>query len=651
MRYFAVVFLLVVLFVTVSSCRKEQYLARAGHYVNTGADATYIGKEACKSCHPGNHMVYIRSEMGRSFRAATLANSNAEWDNVKPIYDQQTNLYYLPFHRGQELFVMEYRVEGGDTTHKRIEKIDYIVGSGQHTNSHMRNVNGYVYQIPVTYYTQDRHWGLAPGFQHGNSRFNRVIELECMTCHNAPPTFVPGSENRFTHVPEGISCENCHGPGSIHQAEMQAQRTVDITKEIDYTIVNPRKLSPELNYDICRRCHMQGAATLQPGKSFLDFRPSQKLGTVTNVYWPRFADSTNYFIMASHPDRLEMSACFKETWKQDSKFPKMTCISCHYPHVSVREQGSGWFNNKCKTCHTPQSQLQCTEKPEVRAKNGDNCAACHMPVSASADIPYIRITDHYIRKNTKDAVTDWAQFRPEEHFNKKFYGMRPLIKSDPDARDHAKGYLTYYERYRQLPYLLDSAEALIARAEKNRTRADLAEVLVTDWFMRQDYNSIAQYAREMGAGAFGDAWTQYRVGESFLNTRELQEAILYFEAAVAQGPDHLRFRNKLGEAYAMAGQVDQALATFNDILKDNPTFEEALNNRGFTRIRMQQFDAAEKDFKQALALSPDFELALANLASLYYNTGRAAQARPLAARLIRINPSNAGYRQLWDAVK
>jgi hypothetical protein len=50
---------------------------------------------------------------------------------------------------------------GKDTVHQRFEKVSYIVGSGQHTNSHIININGYLHQAPITFYTQKGKWDLS----------------------------------------------------------------------------------------------------------------------------------------------------------------------------------------------------------------------------------------------------------------------------------------------------------------------------------------------------------------------------------------------------------------------------------------------------------------------------------------------------------
>ena len=64
-------------------------------------------------------------------------------------------------------------------------------------------------------------------------------------------------------MPSGIDCERCHGPGSIHVKQRQNGSKVDTSKYIDYSIVNPAKLSIDEQFDVCQRCHLQGNAILK----------------------------------------------------------------------------------------------------------------------------------------------------------------------------------------------------------------------------------------------------------------------------------------------------------------------------------------------------------------------------------------------------
>ena len=41
-----------------------------------------------------------------------------------------------------------------------------------------------------------------------------------MSCHNAYPKIILGSENKYEYIPDGIDCERCHGAGGEHVKRM-----------------------------------------------------------------------------------------------------------------------------------------------------------------------------------------------------------------------------------------------------------------------------------------------------------------------------------------------------------------------------------------------------------------------------------------------
>src|ERR1044071_3723691 len=223
-------------------------------WLNHNDTAHYVGMDQCRSCHENIYETFIQTGMGQSFDHATQKKSVGKFEHAL-VYDQYSDFWYQSYFRDSVMYIHEVRLKGKDTTYNRTEKVDYIVGSGQHTNSHMYSVNVYFFQMPMTFYAQQGKWDLPPGFENGyNSRFERKIGLECMSCHNSLPGFVKGSENKFSEIPNGISCERCHGPGSLHVAQKKAGNIVDTSRYIDYTIVNPRKPSPDLQFDVCQRC-------------------------------------------------------------------------------------------------------------------------------------------------------------------------------------------------------------------------------------------------------------------------------------------------------------------------------------------------------------------------------------------------------------
>ena len=143
-------------------------------YKNLQANVHYVGIEKCKQCHYDKYKTFIETGMGKSFDKANKEKSSALFNKHSVIHDKINNLFYVPFWNNDSLKILEYRLEGKDTTYKRIETVNYIIGSGHHTNSHLFSTNGYLHQMPATFYTQLGKWDLPPGFENGyNSRFSR----------------------------------------------------------------------------------------------------------------------------------------------------------------------------------------------------------------------------------------------------------------------------------------------------------------------------------------------------------------------------------------------------------------------------------------------------------------------------------------------
>jgi tetratricopeptide (TPR) repeat protein len=582
--------------------------------------------------------------MGRSFRPARDSLSSADWTQDDPVLDPERDLWYQPVRRGELLFVREFRLSGRDTVHNRLEQIHWIVGSGQHTNSHMREINGYLYQVPLTWYAQAKKWDLPPGFDGGDSpRFNRPIPDLCMSCHDGPSGYVPESENRFDYIPHGIECENCHGPGSVHEEAMRAGRVVNTDVEIDRTIVHPGKLPPDLQYDICRKCHMQGAMVLRDGRSPFDFRPGKRLTDYMDTFWPRFPDSARSFIMASHPDRLQMSACFQASWDDSRGLPAMTCVTCHNPHLAVELKPSFEYNAPCRACHARPDLPACTAPEEQRQEVGDDCSSCHLPEAWTIDIPNVRITDHYIRvpEADRDPTPDYAQ-------QTNLVRMASLLRDSVDLPTLARGYLAYYEEFARRPFLLDSAAAIIERAPEGDSLRE--RVLVRVLFLREEWDRLRRLAGGRDPAAEHDAWTAYRIGEAFMKSEDYPSALRWFDRVADLAPDHLRFMDRVGFAYMNAGRPEEAVAVLDGVLERDPTLARSRNNRGFARLVLGELGAGEEDLREAIRLDPDFAEAVGNLASLLLNTGRAREAVPLAERLVEMNPTDERYRSFLRQV-
>lgn len=580
-------------------------------YLNHHDTVKYVGMSTCQSCHYQIHQTFTQTGMGLSFDTAHQAKSIAVTGPEHIVYDSFSGYYYQPFWQDGKLKIREFRFIGKNQ-YQRIETIDYIVGSGQHTQSNLINTNGYLTQAPITWYAQKGRWDMAPGFEGGhNSRFDRIIGLECMSCHNALPGFDAQSENRYTKIHDGIDCERCHGPGEAHVKLKMAGEYIDTSRLIDYSIVNPRKLSWELQIDLCQRCHLQGNAVLKEGKTFFSFRPGMKLKDVMDVYLPRYEGNDEEFIMASHAERLQMSRCFTQSGGGQSK--KITCITCHNPHVSVKATGRQVYNTACLQCH--QSETDCKTPSSDRLAAGNNCVQCHMQVSGTTDIPHVTVHDHYIRANRNDTTAKEK---------KKFIGLYAVNNATPDALSKTKAYLNWYEKFdRQNARHLDSAKYYLKKS-------GTPDALKVQWlYLKNDFKTLTEFAASLKPDK-QDAWTAYRTGQAVYEIQGAKAAMPWYRRAVEQMPMQLDFREKYAACLIETGQNEAARTELERILSLHPKRKGALTNMGLLALNERKIPEADRYLRQALALDPQHTPALVNLYHIARLTGQKLEEERLS---------------------
>jgi tetratricopeptide (TPR) repeat protein len=629
-------------------------------FLNHGDSASYVGINTCKTCHLDIYETFIETGMGKSFDNASKLKTSALFGTKAAVYDEKSDFYYHPFFSGDTMKMLEFRLKEKDTIYKRIENVNYIIGSGQHTNSHMMMRNGYVTQMPMTFYTQKKQWDLPPGFEDGhNTRFTRKIGLECMSCHNSYPDFVLGSENKYASLPNGIGCERCHGPGSIHVKQKSRGEIIDTSKYIDYSIVNPGKLSPDLQFDICQRCHLQGNVVLKNGHSFYDFKPGQKLSDFMTVFLPKYSHAEDEFIMASHADRLKQSKCFIQSQKnksQDKLRPyknTMTCVTCHNPHKSVKLQKDEYFNTKCNNCHIASSSIKCNADKKLLMSVNNNCVSCHMPRSGAIDIPHVTVHDHFIRKPKSTEAAKQA---------KEFLGLYAINESKPNAKTKAIAYINQYEKFEKKAYYLDSASVYAGKLKAEPLMNNI-HMLVHLNFLKNNFEAIIKDIQTFDQNKLlnqvfvkqsyenADAWLCYRVGEAYQYKTDFINAQKFYAQAYKLAPYFPDFLNKYSSACLNNNQLSLAQSLFEKLVKEFPTYAPGYSNLGYLYLTQENIQMAIINFEKALQLDPDYELALMNKASVLMYQNKNKEAIDILKHVIARNPNQSKAKQALMQLK
>lgn len=612
----------------------------------SGDSVGYVGKEVCRSCHAEIYDSYMETGMGRSWGLAPQ-HSKAEWNGPSTvIYDKHKDLHYRSFKNDAGLFIHEFRLgEKGDTVYSRLEKVDMVVGSGQHTNSHIMIRNGQMCQMPMTFYTQEGRWDLPPGFENGNNaRFSRPIEAECINCHNAHPTQNFQGAHHYWSVPQGIDCERCHGPGELHVREKRSGRIIDTSQGPDYSIVNPKRLSHALQNDLCKRCHLQGNAVLKEGRSFTDYKPGMVLSDVFSVFLPRHQHHEDYFIMASHPDRLAQSPCLK---KQPLA---MRCISCHNPHRSVQKTAALQYNKECYTCHGGQATAEgnCTAPVSQRKAKQNNCVACHMPKSGSSDIPHVRITDHKIQIPSGNGG---FQTLPPQG---TLLGLASLNEEKPEPLTMAKAWLQYVERFEGEKEGLDSAKAWLNKVPRGARNTAWVEAMVHLCYLKQSPTELdflmKDYAASM-APPSTPAWTAYRIAELMSMRDRHAEASAYLSQAVRLMPLSSDFQLKMALNDFRLARRQSAIQRLETLLQQDPNYVSAYANLGYLYLMDGHPHKADLCYEKALRLDPDHPQTLLNAIGLQLHLRKPMEASRLIQRMLKRYPKDPRALALQNQLK
>ena len=149
------------------------------------------------------------------------------------------------------------------------KEVDFVLGSGHHVRTYLhRTASNTLVQLPLAWYAEKGgYWAMNPGYDRPDHQgFLRSVTYDCMFCHNAYPE-IPGnvtsrSTPMFSSVPEGIDCQRCHGNGDKHVA--LASSPASRPEEIRNAIVNPSRLTPERQMEVCLQCHLETTSSPLP---------------------------------------------------------------------------------------------------------------------------------------------------------------------------------------------------------------------------------------------------------------------------------------------------------------------------------------------------------------------------------------------------
>ena len=198
-------------------------LVYKGPYRNVHPGVKYVGDAACAGCHKTETDGFHRHPMGRSIiPVAQLAASQRYDRKVHNPFEALGSRFVVERRGGRVWHRQECLGPGGETVAAAEAEVHYVIGSGRRGHSYLTTRAGFLFQTPISWYSQKNIWDLSPGFRTGSLR---PVVPGCVFCHASGARPVEHAVNRYEQpvfTQAAISCER-YGPGETHVKARKAE--------------------------------------------------------------------------------------------------------------------------------------------------------------------------------------------------------------------------------------------------------------------------------------------------------------------------------------------------------------------------------------------------------------------------------------------
>ena len=620
--------------------------------------AEHVGRSMCARCHQAEAAAWQGSHHDRAMEPATDDTVLGNFDGAEFVYNDVKTTFF----RNDGKFMV--RTDGPDGQLHDFE-IAYTFGIDPLQEYLIEFPGGRLQALNVCWDTRpadnggQRWFHLYPGeaidhedILHWTGALQNWNYM-CAECHstNVRKNYTVADDRYDTTWSEiDVSCEACHGPGSIHvewaRRMVRGEKPGVLDKGLavlladrdggswvfDPDAVSARREPPRDSrnqIETCARCHARRTQLTD------DYRHGRTLADTHRV---AVLDEPLYHADGQILDEVYVYGSFVQSAMYQNG---VTCTDCHDPHTArLRLEG----NATCVPCHqgsrfdTPEHHFHPT------GSTGASCVACHMPVrnymvvdprhDHSFRIPR---PDLSVKIGTPNACTDchadqtaeWAAASVNE-----WYG--DARKEEPHYAEAIHAGRTWQPQAgaKLISAIDDPAIPGIARASALKLLRNYPSPNVIE-AVRSSLEDADPLVRREAAETLMlfEPEARTRLGVPVL-TDPVRTVRLAAARSLAEVP-----RDRLSVDQRAA--LKRGLEEYASVQQFNEDRAAGRLNLAWFYTQKGQLDEAERVYRSAIQVAPTFSPAAINLADLFRVQGRDAEGEAVLQDALERVPDDA----------
>jgi len=628
---------------------KQKYFPAQNNIAGRILTAAFVGAEKCSQCHRQEYLKWRNSDHRHAMAVASNKTVRGNFDNAVFEHHGVTSRFY----RKKDRFFVHTQGPGGVMGDFEIK---YTFGWTPLQQYLVPFPGGRLQCLPIAWDVRKKRWyhlypdrQIDPGDWLYWTRAGLNWNGMCAECHltNLKKGYHPDSDTYQTTWSEiNVSCEACHGPGSLHVkwAELPEMGRPD---DPNYGLtVRTRGLSSREQVDLCAYCHARRA-------SLSDYRPANRKDPL-DFMLPRLLDADLYF---ADGQILAEDYVYGSFTQSKMHMRGVRCSNCHDVHSGKRLKEG---NALCLQCH--QAALYDTKAHHFHKKKGEagkpirsaggkllfavgsgaRCENCHMPgriymgidyradhsfrlprpdLSLALGVPNAcnRCHIHQTARWADDYIVKWYGKKRRFHYGTVFAAGR---QADPQAKSD----LIRLSGDRLYPTIVRAtALSLLGAYDGKDVREAFTRALNDETsLMRQTaLHHLPPFAPQQRMAAVGPLLDDPVKGVRIEAARNL--------TAVPGNRLDKRFEKTFATA----------LTEFQQAMTYSADFAASRQNLGTIDSYLGKYEQAEANFKKAIAIDRDFYPAQLNLSVVYSRQGKTAKAEALLRRVLKRHPQLA----------